>query len=58
MSKKIYCDGCGRYEGELENGSKIRHGLKFVCEDCYDKMTRKKPISTDLPDPLKAVFGM
>lgn len=48
----IHCSKCGTYCGEIKEGSKLRKGLKYVCNECYTGRT-----GSDIPDFFKKVFG-
>lgn len=46
----IYCCDCHTYCGEIREGSKIRKGLKYVCNECHEKRKGR-----DIPDFLSGL---
>lgn len=51
MSRKLYCDKCGLYLGEIRDAT-LRRGIKLIakCERCI------KP--AEPPDFFKSIFGV
>lgn len=41
MAKQIYCELCGKYLGELANGTKIMKGIVYLCPKCYQRIFPK-----------------
>lgn len=35
---KYYCENCGALVAQIKNGSKLRKGVVFLCEKCYEVM--------------------
>lgn len=65
MSKKIGCDICYTPLGSIEAGSKLKKGMKTVCESCFDivemeirkQVGKKKQGNSDVFDVFSDMFG-
>jgi len=38
MAKKIECAKCFKDLGYIENNSRIRKGIIYLCKECYEKL--------------------
>ncbi len=64
---RINCAGCGIYLGEILAGSKIKKRIKYLCPNCYERLSLadsmiktvmpKGKSKEDLPSAFKDLFG-
>lgn len=59
MSKKLLCENCGKFLGEVERGL-IHRKLVCLCATCWSKalsaINTAESAIADLPDFMKGVF--
>ena len=53
--RQIECSECSVTVGYLEEKSRLKPGLKFICHKCYEAL--KKPIKYDVPDFMRDFWG-
>jgi hypothetical protein len=64
MSRTIKCYNCGKFCGEIENGSKLIRGLSYICKECRELIKIKTEeinkisgiYDSDMPDFFKGIF--
>jgi len=62
MAIKIYCISCTIYLGSILEGSKLKKGIAFLCNNCNnirkaDNLKRATSKPAEMPEFFKDIFG-